>query len=355
MQKETVIIIGGGPAGLSAAIYAARADLKPFVIAGAPPGGQLTLTSEVENYPGRESILGPELIQNMRDHARHFETRFLNDNVKSVDFADPKELKLTVSSGDEYAARAVLIATGAEAMWLNLPSEQKLRGRGVSACATCDAFFFKNKQVAVVGGGDTAMEEALTLTKFAERVYIIHRRDEFRASRIMQKRVLENKKIDILWGTSVEEVLGEERVEGLKISHTTNTSKDKVKDNRLKIDGLFLGIGHKPSTDFLKDSGVHLNRKGYVSVASWFAWHEVHMDKKDRDDEKNNNSPTSSQSKPQVNTQPQFESGWQYVTTKKGVFAAGDCVDYLYRQAVTAAGMGVAAILEVERYLSELQ
>ncbi len=331
MQKEKIIIIGGGPAGLGAAIYNARAFLNPLVIAGSPPGGQLTLTSDVENYPGYQSILGPELVQKMREHAEHFGTRFVDDNVRSVDFSDPKNLVLKLSSGDEYCAEAVLIATGASAKWLDIESEQRLRGRGVSACATCDGFFFKEKNVAVVGGGDTAMEEALTLVRFAKKVYVLHRRDDFRASQIMKKRVMEHEKIEVLWGTEVAEVLGEQKVEGLKLNFTTESSKGKVDDDILKVDGLFLAIGHNPNSEFLKDSGIAMNEKGYVVNAGLYAWEKMHD--------------------AQRATIEGFDFGYQYSTTRKGVFAAGDVVDYSYRQGVTATGMGVAAALEVERYL----
>jgi len=334
MQKEKVIIIGGGPSGLGAAIYNARAFLNPLVIAGAPPGGQLTLTSDVENYPGILSILGPDLIAKMREHAAHFETRFVDDNVKEVDFSDPKNLKIKVSSGQEYSAESVLITTGASAKWLGIESETRLRGRGVSACATCDGFFFRDKVVAVVGGGDTAMEEAATLTRFAKKVYILHRKEEFRASQIMQKRVIDNEKIEVLWGTEVSEVLGEQKVEGLKLNFTTDSSKEKVKGDILKVDGLFLAIGHTPNTEFLKDSGVAMNEKGYITTSAWFAWEKAQGRHKD--------------------SNLQFDMDWQYATSKEGVFAAGDCVDYLYRQGITATGMGAAAALEVERYLAEI-
>ncbi len=325
MQKEKVIIIGGGPSGLGAAIYNARAFLKPLVIAGSPPGGQLTLTTDVENYPGIPSILGPELVQKMREHAAHFDTRFVDDNVKEVDFNDPANLKIKLSNGDEYVAESILIATGATAKWLGIESETRLRGRGVSACATCDGFFFKEKIVAVVGGGDTAMEEAMTLTRFASKVYIIHRKDSFRASQIMQKRVMDNEKVEVLWNSEVEEVLGEQKVEGLKL---------KDKEEILKVDGLFLAIGHTPSTDFLKGSGVLMNEKGYITTSSWHEWEKA-------------------QGKASQEPNISFDPGWRYVTTKKGVFAAGDCVDYLYRQGITATGMGAAAALEVERYLAD--
>src|SRR3989338_69927 len=208
MKKEKVIIIGGGPAGLAAAIYNARADLSPLVIAGSPPGGQLTLTSDVENYPGFESILGPELVEKYRKHAEKFGARFVNENVASVDFSDQNNLKVKLNNGVEYSARSILIATGASAQWLGLESETRLRGKGVSACATCDGFFFKDKGVAVVGGGDTAMEEALTLTKFATKVHLIHRRDIFRASKIMQTRVLKDPKIEVHYNSVITDVSG---------------------------------------------------------------------------------------------------------------------------------------------------
>ncbi|OGK24194.1 hypothetical protein A3H80_04120 [Candidatus Roizmanbacteria bacterium RIFCSPLOWO2_02_FULL_37_19] len=325
-KHENIIIIGGGPTGLAAAVYNARSFLKPLVIAGSPPGGQLMLTSDVENYLGFDSILGPDLIEKYHQHAEKFGTRFLNENVTSVDFSDTSNLKVKLNNGEEHSARAILIATGANAQWLGLDSEKRLQGKGVSACATCDGFFFKDKVVAVVGGGDTAMEESLTLTKFASKVYLLHRRDSFRASQIMQKRVLDHKKITILWDTEVVDVLGEDKVSGVKLKFNSNKSKDKVKGDVLEVQGLFLAIGHKPSTDFLKNSGVILNKKNYVTTSGWAAWEGV----KDG-----------------------FNSQYQYMTNIPGVFAAGDVVDYVYRQAGTAAGMGIAAALEMERYLSE--
>jgi thioredoxin reductase (NADPH) len=334
MKKEKVIIIGGGPSGLGAAIYNARAFLEPLVIAGSPPGGQLTLTTDVENYPGFQSILGPELVDKMRKHAEHFGVRFVNENVSKVDFSDPKNLKIWLANGTEYSAESILITTGASAQWLGLDSEERLKGKGVSACATCDGFFFRNKIITVVGGGDTAMEEALTLTKFGSKVYILHRRNEFRASQIMQKRVLENEKIEVLWGTEVAEVLGENRVEGVRLNFLTNDSKDKIDGDVLKTDGLFIAIGHNPNTSFLKDSGINLNEKGYIVSSGMYAWEKLHR-------------PDFSMS------QDGYDFQWQYATNKKGVFVAGDVVDYIYRQGVTATGMGVAASLEVERYLAE--
>lgn len=296
---ENVIIIGGGPAGLAAAIYNARADLKPLVLAGSPPGGQLTLTSDVENYPGFEAILGPELIEKMRKHALKFGTRVIDKNVLDVDFSKrPFKIKTVDAT---YEAKSVIIATGAKAIWLGLESETRLRGKGVSACATCDGFFFKNKVVAVVGGGDTAMEDATTMTKFATKVYVIHRRNEFRASKIMQDRVLNNPKIEVIWNSAVEEVLGSNRVEGVKLKNTEG------KVSELKLDGLFVAIGHKPDTDIFKNK-IELDKKGYIIAK-------------------------------------------QSMTSVEGVFAGGDCVDHIYKQAATAVGMGVAAALDCERWL----
>ena len=344
---ENVIIIGGGPAGLSAAIYLARAKLKPLVFAGSPPGGQLTLTSEVENYPGFESILGSELIEKMRNQAKKFGAKIVDENVVKVDFlSSPKKLD-TVFFADftlkgpksfaqkkypRFLAKSVIISTGAKALWLNLPSETRLRGKGVSACATCDGFFFRDKTVAVVGGGDTALEEALTLTKFAKKVYIIHRRDFFRASKIMQERVLKNNKIEIIWNAAVEEIMGEKRVEGIKIRQSqiesdkirqSQMKSDKIGKNTanyirlnpiisdLKVDGVFVAIGHKPDTDLFKGQ-VELDEKGYVKIFK------------------------------------------RRGTSVPGIFTAGDCADPYYRQAITAAGTGVEAALEVEKWLNEI-
>ena len=220
-----IIIIGAGPAGLSAAIYLARANLKPLLFAGSPPGGQLTLTSEVENYPGFESILGSELIEKMRNQAKKFGARIMDENVLKVDFSNKSNK--THLTNKTYLSKSIIIATGAKALWLGLESETRLRGKGVSTCATCDGFFFRGKTVTVIGGGDTALEEALTLTKFAEKVYIIHRRDFFRASKIMQERVKENKKIEIIWNAVVEEIIGEKHVEAVKVK--SQKSKVKVK------------------------------------------------------------------------------------------------------------------------------
>ncbi len=304
-MTENVIIIGGGPAGLSAAIYLARANLKPLVFAGSPPGGQLTLTSEVENYPGFESILGSELIEKMRNQAKKFGARIVDENVLKVDFSEPIKT-VFVRRQSLIKAQAIIITTGAKALWLNIPSETRLRGKGVSACATCDGFFFREKIVAVVGGGDTALEEALTLTKFAKKVYIIHRRDFFRASKIMQERVKENKKIEVIWNSSVEEILGDKNVEGIQIK--TVFEKKEQRQSLLKLDGVFVAIGHKPDTDLFKGH-VELDEKRYIKILE------------------------------------------RRRTSVKGVYVAGDCADPYYRQAITSAGTGVEAALEVERYL----
>ncbi len=365
MKQVKVAIIGGGPAGLSAAIYTARAKLSPLVFAGSPPGGQLMLTTEVENFPGFKSILGPELVQRIREQAVSLGAEIIDANVKEVDFK-PGRLRIKWEK-EEIEAKAVIIAVGARAKWLGLESEQRLIGKGVSACATCDGFFFKNKVVAVVGGGDTAMEEALTLTKFAKKVYIIHRRDSFRASKIMQERVFKNPKIEIIWNAQVKEVLGKEKVEGVKLeilnpkfeilskfeilNSKSQTLSDKGKGEEekyiigiLPLDGLFIAIGHKPDTDIFKGQ-IELDEKGYIITSERVM--------KEYTKFKIKNSPSDSEGKKLEEYIDKFNLGFNYMTSREGVFAAGDCVDFVYRQAVTAAGMGVAAALEVERWLEE--
>ncbi|MBI4033034.1 MAG: thioredoxin-disulfide reductase, partial [Candidatus Blackburnbacteria bacterium] len=295
-------------------LYAARANLAPLVFAGLKWGGQLMLTTEVENYPGFvNGILGPDLMTIFRDQAARFGAEILNEDVASVDF---KSRPLTVAaSGKTYQTKAVIIATGAEAKWLGLPNEQRLIGKGVSSCAPCDAFFFKDKKVVVIGGGDSAMEEALTLTKFATDVTIIHRRGEFRASKIMIDRAKKDEKISFILNSEVVDVLGKDKVEGVKIK---NNKDGSIKD--MPIDGVFLAIGHKPITDIFKGQ-VELDEQGYVK--------RMPNDKR------------------QTTNAKQF----QMTTSVEGVFVAGDIHDYHYRQAVTAAGFGCAAALEAERWL----
>jgi len=303
-----IIIIGSGPAGLTAAVYAGRANLNPLVFEGIQPGGQLTITTEVENYPGfPEGILGPELMELFRKQAHRFNATTLFQDVTNVDFS--RRPFRVYSNDKEYLADAVIIATGATAKWLGLPSEREFMGYGVSACATCDAFFFKGLEVAVVGGGDTAMEEANFLTKFATKVTIIHRREKLRASKIMQDRALKNPKISFVWESAVEEVLGKEEngrksVTGLRLR---NVKTNQLSDFR--TDGLFIGIGHQPNTKIFEGQ-LSLDSNGYLIVKAGTT---------------------------QVNI--------------PGIFAAGDVADAVYRQAVTAAGTGCMAAIEAERFL----
>ena len=303
-RHARVLIIGSGPAGLTAAIYAARADLAPTVIAGYAPGGQLMITSEVENFPGfPEGIDGPELMARMREQAVRFGSRMVDVDVESVDLSE-RPFKVT-ASGSTYTADALILATGASAMWLGLESETTMRGRGVSACATCDGFFFRGGKVAVVGGGDSALEEALFLTKFAREVVIIHRRDQLRGSRIMQNRAFEHPKVSFRWDTEVVEVLGHDRISGLRMRNTL-TGEESVEE----FEGLFVAIGHKPNTDIFR-GWLPVDEKGYLVV------HD-----KTR-------------------------------TTVEGVFVAGDVHDHRYRQAVTAAGDGCMAAIDAERWLED--
>jgi thioredoxin reductase (NADPH) len=301
------IIIGSGPAGLTAALYTARAELKPIVIAGQNPGGQLMQTTEVENYPGfPDGILGPELMENMMKQVKRFGTEILSENVVAADFS--KIPFMVKTDRAEYFSKTVIIATGADANWLNLPSEQKLRGKGVSACATCDGFFFKGKDVAVAGGGDSAMEEAIFLTKFANTVTIVHRRPEFKASKIMLKRAQDNPKIKFIADATILEVLGDKSVEGLRIKDN-KSGKESV----LAIQGLFVAIGHTPAAKIFASAGIETDQKGYIVVKN-----HTH-------------------------------------TNIEGVFVAGDVNDPRYRQAVSAAGMGCMAALDVEKYLESLE
>jgi thioredoxin reductase (NADPH) len=299
-----LIIIGGGPAGYTAALYAARADMVPLVIEGFAWGGQLMITSDVENYPGyADGVMGPEMMSDFRRQAERFGAEFITDDVTSVDF-DSKPFTVHVGD-DEYRAHSVIVATGASARWLELPSEERLKGRGISACATCDASFFRDKDVYVVGGGDTAFEEALFLTKFASRVHLVHRRDEFRASRIMVDRAEGHDKLDFVLNAAVDEVLGDQKVEALRLRSTATEETWEV-----PADGLFVAIGHVPNTALFVDSLDH-DANGYLVT-----------------------KPGSTE------------------TNIPGVFAAGDVQDHTYRQAVTAAGSGCMAALDAERYLA---
>lgn len=301
---ENVIIIGSGPAGLTAAIYAARANLKPLMIEGEEAGGQLMITTDVENYPGFEhGVTGPDLIAVMRNQAKRFETRFITKNVTKVDFSQ-RPFKVWIRE-QEYQAKAIIISTGAKAKYLGLPSEKTYLSRGVSACATCDGAFFKNVNVGVVGGGDTAMEEANFLTRFASKVYIFHRRESFRASKIMVERSLKNPKIEVIWNSEVVEVLGDGKKMNAVILNNTKTNEKR----NMNLDGLFIAIGHKPNTE-LFNGILTMSETGYLK------------------------------------TKP----GSTY-TNIEGVFASGDVQDHVYRQAITAAGTGCMAAIDVERWL----
>jgi thioredoxin reductase (NADPH) len=302
-----VVIIGSGPAGYTAAIYAARAMLQPILIQGIQPGGQLTITTDVENYPGFADVIqGPWLMEQMQKQAEHVGTRIVTDHVSKVDLAK-RPFRLECDSGDRYFADAVIIATGAQARWLELPSEQKFKGYGVSACATCDGFFYRGKEVLVIGGGNTAVEEALFLTNFASKVTLVHRRDSFRAERILQERLFKNPKISVIWNSVLEEVAGEEnplKVKGVILRNVkTNDFTERT------TDGVFIAIGHTPASELFVGQ-LEMKPSGYIKTATSTA------------------------------------------TSVPGVFAAGDVTDDIYRQAVTAAGQGCMAALEAERFLA---
>ncbi|MDP9328504.1 MAG: thioredoxin-disulfide reductase [Actinomycetota bacterium] len=302
-DTRNVLILGSGPAGYSAALYAARARLRPLVLKGLEAGGQLMLTTDVENYPGfSDGILGPELMEQMEKQAERFEAEMLHQRATRVDLS---QRPFGVWAGDhEYRAHTLIIATGASAKWLKVPGEDTLRGRGVSSCATCDGFFFRDRELIVVGGGDTAMEEATFLTKFASKVTIVHRRDEFRASQIMIDRAMNDPKVEVDWNTTVEEILGDGAVSGARLKDTLSGEEREV-----AVDGVFVAIGHTPNTS-LFEGQIDLE-DGYIPV------HEPRT-----------------------------------LTSEPGVFAAGDVVDRIYRQAVTAAGMGCKAAIDAERFLA---
>ena len=308
-KHTKVLILGSGPAGYTAAIYAARAMLNPILIYGSQPGGQLTTTTDVENYPGHSKVIqGPWLMDEMKGQAKTVGTEMIQDHINKVDLSK-KPFVATGDSGQIYTADTLIISTGAQARWLNLKSEQEFRGFGVSACATCDGFFFKEKEVAVVGGGNAAVEEAMFLTKFASKVKLIHRRNELRAEKMLQEKLRANKKIEIIWDSVVEEVVGNQKpksVNGVKIK---NVKSGKIAD--LKVDGLFIAIGHDPATSLFKNQ-LKMDKEGYLIT-----------------------KPDSTQ------------------TSIPGVFAAGDVKDKIFRQAVTAAGMGCMSALEAEKFLSK--
>jgi thioredoxin reductase (NADPH) len=307
--RTKVLILGSGPAGLTAAIYAARANLEPVLVAGMQPGGQMTITTDVENYPGfAEVIQGPWLMEQMQKQAEHVGTKFIHDTIVKVDFSK-RPFTAIGDSGDVYIGDTVIITTGAQARWLGLESEQKYRGFGVSACATCDGFFFRGKEVAVVGGGNTAVEEAIYLTNHATKVTLIHRRDELKAEKIAQKRLFANPKINVIWDSAIEEVVGGGNPAGVTGAKVKNVKTGAVTD--LKIEGLFVAIGHTPNTELFKGI-LDMDENGYLI------------------------------------TKPGTPR-----TNIPGVFAAGDVQDHVYRQAVTAAGTGCMAALEADRFIAE--
>jgi len=311
--RTKVLIIGSGPAGYTAAVYAARASLKPVLVQGMAPGGQMTITTDVENYPGFADVIqGPWLMEQMEAQARHVGTELISDTIIEVDLSR-RPFRAVGDSGDVYLGETLIICTGAQARWLGLPSERKFQGFGVSACATCDGFFFRGKEVAIVGGGNTAVEEAIYLTQHATKVTLIHRRDTFRAERIMQERLFANPKIEVIWDSVVEEVLGGGEPAGVTGLRIRNVKTSETRE--LKIDGLFVAIGHDPATQLFKGK-LPLDHEGYIV------------------------------------TQPDSTA-----TAIPGVFAAGDVKDKVFRQAVTAAGMGCMAALEADKFLvkNELQ
>ena len=308
-KHSKVLILGSGPAGYTAAIYAARAMLKPILVHGSEPGGQMTTTTDVQNYPGYSDVIqGPWLMDQMKDQAKAVGTDMIQDHIKKVDLSR-KPFKAIGDSGQEYTGDSIIISTGAQARWLNLKSEQEYRGFGVSGCATCDGFFFKDKEVAVIGGGNAAVEEALFLTKFATKVRLIHRRDKLRAEKMLQKKLMENKKIEIILDSVLKEVLGNKNPKGVTGIKIKNLKTNKITE--INIHGLFIAIGHDPATSLFKGQ-LDMDKEGYLI------------------------------------TKPDSTA-----TNMPGVFAAGDVKDKIFRQAVTAAGMGCISALEVEKFLSK--
>src|SRR5450432_470079 len=302
-----VVIIGSGPAGYTAAIYASRAMLEPILIQGIQPGGQLTITTDVENYPGFADVIqGPWLMEQMVKQAEHVGTQIVTDYVSKVELSS-RPFRLTCDSGDIYLADSVIIATGAQARWLDLPSEQKFKGYGVSACATCDGFFYRNKEVIVVGGGNTAVEEALFLTNFASKVTVVHRRDSFRAEKILQDRLFKNPKIDVIWDSALDDVLGSDNPMKVNRVRLKNVKTGAVTERN--VDGVFIAIGHQPASELFVGQ-LQMKPSGYIVT-----------------------------------------NGYSTVTSVPGVFAAGDVTDEVYRQAVTAAGQGCMAALEAQKFL----
>ncbi len=309
-KHSKVLIIGSGPAGYTAAVYASRAMLEPILVQGIQPGGQLTITTEVENWPGDTEVQGPDLMVRMEAHARAVGTEIIGDHINSIDLSN-RPFTAEGDSGTIYTADAVILATGAQAKWLGLPSEEKFKGFGVSACATCDGFFYRGQEVVVIGGGNTAVEEALFLTNFASKVTLVHRRDSLRAEKILQHRLFKNPKVEILWDHAVDEVVGAESplgVEGVKVRHVKTGSVTEV-----PCKGFFVAIGHAPASELVKDQ-LETHMGGYVV------------------------------------TKPDSTA-----TSIPGVFAAGDLTDHIYRQAVTSAGMGCMAALEAEKFLAEIE
>ena len=307
-HKTKVLIIGSGPAGYSAAIYAARAMLEPILVTGMEPGGQLTTTTDVENYPGFANVIqGPWLMDEMKKQAEHVGTKFITDIIKEVDFSKKPYVSLG-ENGNKIISETIIISTGAQAKWLGIENENKFKGFGISACATCDGFFYKNKEVAVVGGGNTAVEEAIYLTNFASKVFLIHRRDELRAEKMLQKKLFGNKKIEMIWDSAVDKINGTENPKNLESISLKNLKTNEITE--LKVHGLFVAIGHQPATKIFKNK-VNMDNEGYII------------------------------------TKPDSTA-----TNLEGVFAAGDVKDKIFRQAITAAGMGCMAALEAEKLLN---